>query len=150
METLNTHYSMTTSKKLDSGSPSITEQQHAEQLEIRNMVKSGFRFATGQPVFDDISNIPQLDMLLTNRRRLHNLYYNLPKSTRDKVETLDEFVSLLVENDESKLMELDIVKPSDTFLEAKNLKRLQKIVAENPHLTIVDGKLVEKSSGETS
>lgn len=144
MKTLITHYSKAQPVKLVSDLPTLTEQKHAHDLEIKNMTKSGFRYSTGEPVFDDISQIPQLDALLHNRRRLHNLFMALPKHAKDELGNIDNFVAALIKGDTDELMNLEVLLPSQEFLDSKKHSQLLSLIGDDPSLEVVDGKIVKK------
>ena len=92
--------------------PSLTEQSHAESLNIRTMFKKGVRMSRQQPIWGDASQIPSLDLLLMNRRRLMLIHDKLPARVKADVPTLDDFVRLLSTAEAQDLVDVGLLDPA--------------------------------------
>lgn len=106
------HHSQVDRVKVTSTDDTITEQFHAQALEIKNMVKNGnMHFTESKPMYGDFSDLPTLDKICINRLRVQQVHNNLDPKVRKHLRTPDEMVDFLA-ND-----------PSDEDLIAVGLKK---------------------------
>lgn len=131
---IRTHRSHAPTVKCKSKLPSMTEQSHAEQLEIRNMLKKGVRMSRQQPIWGDASNVPSLDVLLRNRRRLQQIYDGLPPRVKADLPGLDDLVRILKDGTQEDLVDVGLLDPKvleeQPDEEAEYLKRMGQAIAE--------------------
>lgn len=125
----------------------VTEQHHAEGLNIKNMMHHGFTYDNRTPVYADLSEMPDLAHMLNNRRRLLNTFENLPSKVKKNVGTIDNYVRLLADGDQDKLMEMGIIKKSDEFKAIKKDEAVKAFLKENPDYVRIDSEPKNEPSG---
>lgn len=110
-----THFSQCERSALPVSEEILTEQSHAAKLDINHMVKHGFLHNTNEPIYGDFTEVPELDTLVLNRRRLNNLYASLPNRVKKHIHNIDELVRVIGRQDESELIEVGLLKPSEAY-----------------------------------
>lgn len=121
MRKIRTHFSIVDCNQCcPDGGESLTEQSHAESLNIRKMMTSGYIQTNKTAMWGDFSEIPPLDVLLNNRIKLTNIYNALPKKVKQNVETIDEFARALLRGDEQELLDYGIIERIKQELEEPN------------------------------
>lgn len=83
----------------------ITEQSHASDLEISNMIRSGGLVTSNKEGhYGDLTDLPTLQSLLNNRQRLLRTYSMLDPKIKRHLRSPDEMVRVLTEGTEEDLI----------------------------------------------
>lgn len=121
MKNIRTHSShVTDDYSLPDHEKSLTEQCHAQALDIRTMMTQGFITTTATPMYGDFSELPTLDLLLNNRVRLQHYYNGLPTRAKRFYPTMDAFVHALLDGDEAELIDAGLIAAREELKEELN------------------------------
>lgn len=116
---IRTYYKQHVRVKTNNNLPVITEQSHAQGLEIKNMINQGFQFSAREPIWMDTTNIPPLEILLKNRRKLQQLHNDLPRHIKQDLPTVDHLVNVLTNGSDDDLIELGLLKAKEIVQDPK-------------------------------
>lgn len=105
------HHSQCEPVKTTSTDENLTEQSHAKNLEIKNMVRGGgFHFSEKKPIYGDFTELPNLDMVMKSRQRINQLHAGLPNKVKKSLRTPDEMIEYFKSNpDEESLIDIGLL-----------------------------------------